>query len=210
MPASNEVDRQLKSIEALIRKVEEATDPALAATARELVQALMELHGSGLERMLGIVDQAGPDGASTIAAFGRDDLVRSLLLLYGIHPEALETRVIQALEKIRPYLQSHGAAASLVRVDDSGSVTLRLDGQSHGCGSSPAALKLAIEEAIYEAAPDVLAIATEGSIREESSAAAFVPLSQLISTASNGPIRQPERVQSEVTVPASTADRSDA
>ena len=161
MPASNEVDRQLKSIEALIRKVEEATDPALAATARELVQALMELHGSGLERMLGIVDQAGPDGASTIAAFGRDDLVRSLLLLYGLHPIVIETRVREALEKVRPYLHSHGGNVELLGIED-GVVHLRLQGNCHGCPSSAATLKQTIEEAIYEKAPDTAGIEVEG------------------------------------------------
>src|SRR5271163_1979773 len=127
-----------------------------------------QLHGAGLERMLEIVHQTATSGQAIIEALGRDDLVRSLLLLYGLHPESLESRVTQALEKTRPYLKSHGGNVTMVGVDDSGAVTLRLEGNCHGCPSSSATLKLAVEEAIYEAAPDVSAIIVQGSVQEQS------------------------------------------
>src|ERR1700684_3028502 len=184
MPTSNEVQNRLKSIEALVQRIEQVRDPALKATAEELVQSLMEFHGAAVERMLEIVYDSQESGPSTIETFGRDELVRSLLLLYGLHPDALETRVLQALEKTRPYLKSHGGNVSLLTVDDSGAVTLRLEGSCHGCPSSSATLKQAVEEAIYDAAPDVTSIIVQGSIQERSPVLAFVPLSQL---GSNGP-----------------------
>ena len=159
---TKEVQSQLKSIETLVHKIENVPDPALKATARDLVQSLMELHGAGIERMLEIVHQGSTSGPAIIEALGRDDLVRSLLLIYGLHPDGLETRVSQALEKTRPYLKSHGGNVNLVGVDDLGAVTLRLEGNCHGCPSSSATLKLAVEEAIYEAAPDVTAIIVQG------------------------------------------------
>src|SRR5580704_421364 len=174
MPASSEVLSKLKSIEGLLQQVEKANDPALTATVKELVQLVMEFHGSGFERMLEITHETGPSGASIIDALGRDDLVRSLLLLHGLHPDNLETRVMQALEKTRPYLKSHGGNVNLVRVDDSGRVTLSLEGNCHGCPSSSATLKLAVEEAIYDAAPDVTAIIVQGSIQEQSPAIAYL------------------------------------
>jgi Fe-S cluster biogenesis protein NfuA len=179
MPKSSEVQSMLRSIEALVHQIEEASDPAQAAATKELVQRLMELHGAALERMLEIVNESAPSGAPIIEALGRDDLVRSLLLLYGLHPDTLETRVMQALEETRPYLKSRGGNAVLVGVDDSGTVTLRLDGGCNSCSSSPAALKQAVEDAIYDAAPDVAAILVEGVIEDHASAMAFVPLSQL-------------------------------
>ena len=178
MPASNEVQSRLKSIEALVHRIESASDPALSSAAKELVQLLMELHGAGLERMLEIVNQT-TSGPATIEVLGRDDLVRSLFLLYGLHPDSLETRVMQALEKTRPYLKSHGGNVNLIGVDEAGAVTLRLEGNCHGCPSSSATMKLAVEEAIYDAAPDVTAIIVEGSVKEEKPALAFVPISQL-------------------------------
>ena len=68
---------------------------------------------------------------------------------------------------------------NLVAVEDSGAVTLRLEGSCHGCPSSSATLKLAVEEAIYDAAPDVTAITVEGSIQEQPPASGFVPLLSL-------------------------------
>ena len=181
MPAANATQNQLQAIEALLQKIENINNPALTATAKELVQLLMEFHGAGIERMLEIVHQTTPSGASVISALGRDDLVRSLLLLYGLHPETLETRVIQALEKTRPYLKSHSGNVALVGIDETGAVTLRLEGNCHGCPSSSATLKLAVEEAIYDAAPDVTAILVQGQVQEKAPALGFVPISNLTS-----------------------------
>ena len=97
-----------------------------------------------------------------IEQFGDDELVGSLLLLYGLHPVDLETRVRQALDKTRPYLRSHGGNVELAGVDPTGVVRLRLQGSCHGCPSSAMTLKLAIEKAIHEAAPDVAGIEVEG------------------------------------------------
>jgi Fe-S cluster biogenesis protein NfuA/nitrite reductase/ring-hydroxylating ferredoxin subunit len=129
--------------------------------------------------MLEIIHSDAPGQSTIIDALGQDPLVRSLLLLYGLHPDGLEARVQQALEKTRPYLNSHGGNVSLIGVDDAGAVTLRLEGSCHGCASSSATLKLAVEEAIYEGAPDVTAIHVEGAVEEPSRSIAFVPLSQL-------------------------------
>jgi Fe-S cluster biogenesis protein NfuA/nitrite reductase/ring-hydroxylating ferredoxin subunit len=190
---TKEVQSKLKSIEALVLQIENVPDPVAKATAKELVQSLMELHGAGFERMLEIVHQSTASGPSVIEALGRDDIVRSLLLIYGLHPDSLATRVAQALEKTRPYLKSHGGNVNLVGVNDLGAVTLRLEGNCHGCPSSSATLKLAVEEAIYEAAPDITAIIVEGSIQDQPHAGAFVPLSQL---GGNGhePKMEPERI----------------
>jgi Fe-S cluster biogenesis protein NfuA/nitrite reductase/ring-hydroxylating ferredoxin subunit len=181
MSKPTEIQARLKSIEDLVYKIEQVKDPALKATAKELVRLLMEFHGQGIERMLEIVHDAGGSDGSTIDALSRDEHVRSLLLLYGLHPEPLETRILQGLEKARPYLKSHGGNVELVAVDDTGAVTLRLEGSCQSCPSSSATLKLAVEEAIYEAAPDVTAIHVEG-VQEELAAApiaGFVPLSEL-------------------------------
>jgi Fe-S cluster biogenesis protein NfuA len=179
MPAPSNAQNQLQSIETLLQRIEEANDPAMSAMAKDLVQRLMEFHGAGIERMLEIIHKGLVGHGNVIDALGQDPLVRSLLLIYGLHPDALETRVQQALEKTRPYLKSHGGNVSLIGVDEAGKVTLRLEGSCHGCASSSATLKLAVEEAIYEAAPDVTAIVVENEVEEQSRSVAFVPLSAL-------------------------------
>jgi Fe-S cluster biogenesis protein NfuA len=71
--------------------------------------------------------------------------------------------VSQALDKARPLLKSHGGNVELINLDG-GVVRLRLQGSCHGCPSSSATLKNAIEEAIYSLAPDVNGIEVEGEI----------------------------------------------
>ncbi len=75
------------------------------ASAMELFQTIMDLHGAGLERMMEIVFDGGESGGEVIDKFARDDLVASLLLLYGLHPLDLETRVIEAIEPGAPLSQ---------------------------------------------------------------------------------------------------------
>ncbi len=156
-----ESQQLIQRIDELVRKIEAMSDPDARASAVELLQSLMELHGAGIDRMMEIAAQSGTAGAAIIEGFAEDELVRGLLLLYGLHPVALETRVVQALDKVRPYLHSHGGNVELLGIED-GAVRLRLQGSCKSCPSSAMTLKLAIEEAIYEAAPDVTAIEAEG------------------------------------------------
>lgn len=177
--SNKEIARQIESIDGMVRALEKTADTGLRSKAQDLVQALMELHGSCLEQMLEIVRSSGEAGKPIIEKFGNDQLVSSLLLLYGLHPVDLQTRVLQALEKTRPYLKSHGGNVELVSLDDAGVVTLRLTGSCDGCGSSSAALKQAVEEAIYEAAPDVTGIEVPGLEAAKTAAVGFVPLASL-------------------------------
>ncbi len=118
--------------------------------------------------------------ASAQRQFAADPLVGSLLLLYGLHPVDLETRVHQALEKVRPLLKSHGGNVDLLGIDD-GVVRLKLQGSCHGCPSSAQTLHNAIEEAIYEFAPDVAELKVEGvAVPSTPPVSGFVPLAQLV------------------------------
>jgi Fe-S cluster biogenesis protein NfuA/nitrite reductase/ring-hydroxylating ferredoxin subunit len=168
---------RLERIETLIQAIETFADPAARASAKEVIQTLMDLHGAGLEQMLNIVAEAGMPGEAIIDRFGRDDLVGSLLLLYGLHPLDMDTRVRMALDKARPYLKSHGGNVELLGITDDGVVRLRLEGSCHGCPSSAMTLKLTIEEGIYALAPDVAAIQVEGLVERPTSAPLnFIPL----------------------------------
>src|SRR5262245_35848337 len=157
--------QQLQKIEVLVHTIESAADPNVRASAVELMQSLMELHGAGIERMMEIVFENRAAGSEIIDRLAGDDLVASLLLLYGLHPLDIETRVMQALDKVRPYLRSHGGNVELIWIAD-GIVRLRFVGSCHGCASSAMTLKLAIEEAIYEFAPDVAALDVEGVVAQ--------------------------------------------
>jgi Fe-S cluster biogenesis protein NfuA/nitrite reductase/ring-hydroxylating ferredoxin subunit len=160
-------------IETLLEDVERLGDPAARETAMELVETLLDVYGEGLARVVAHVDGDG----ELARALTADELVSHLLLLHGLHPVALETRVRGALAEVRPYLESHGGDVQLVGVED-GVVRLRLEGSCSGCPSSTMTLKLAIEDAIHKAAPDVERIDADG-VDDEPAAAPAAGLLQL-------------------------------
>ena len=157
----HEARERVARVEALLGEVEALADPAAKEKALEVVQALLDLYGEGLERLVTVL--AERDDGELAEAVAADELVSHLLLLHGLHPVPLETRVHTALEEVRPYLESHGGNVELLGVDD-GIARLRLEGSCSGCPSSTVTLKLAIENAIHKAAPDVIEIAAEGAV----------------------------------------------
>jgi Fe-S cluster biogenesis protein NfuA len=151
----------MERVESLVRDLDDSPDVATRARAQEIIQTVVELHGAALERMLEIIAHAGAAGRALIDSLGEDELVASVLLLHGLHPLDLETRVLQALDSVRPRLRSHGGNVELLGVAD-GVVRLRMLGSCDGCPSSALTLKTAIEEAVLERAPDVTGIEVGG------------------------------------------------
>jgi len=76
-----EFEKRLQSIEGLLGKIESTADPSLRADVQELVQAVMDLHGAGIERMLEVIRASGEGADHVIHKLGRDELVASLLVL---------------------------------------------------------------------------------------------------------------------------------
>lgn len=174
-PEETKFQQQMKRVETLIDEVENSADPAMRAKVLELIQTLMDFHGAGIGRMMDITANAGAAGYAVFDDFARDDLASSLLLLYDLHPRAIEDRVEDAIEKVRPSLNLHEGGIELLGVRD-GVVKLRLQGSCDGCPSSALTLKHTIEEAIYAAAPDVTAIEVEGAVTVKSNTNGFVQI----------------------------------
>jgi Fe-S cluster biogenesis protein NfuA len=170
-----EFHARLQRLDTLLQGVGRLADPAARAHVREVAQAILDLHGAGLERILGHLDAAGSAGAPLLDACVRDEVIGGLLLLHGLHPLDLETRVAQALEQVRPYLRSHGGDVALLGLRD-GAVRLRLEGSCHGCPSSAVTMRQTIEEAILGRAPDVIAIEVEGEASSPSTTPDGQPL----------------------------------
>ena len=159
MAQDSAFQKRIQRIGEVVEQLESAADPNARALAKELLESLMALHGAALERILELVSEAGEAGETIVGKCGRDELVSSVLLLYGLHPVDLRSRVTRAMEKVRPYLESHAASAEVVSVGDDGRVNVRLHIKSNGCGSS--AVKSTLEAALQDAAPDAAAIIVE-------------------------------------------------
>jgi Fe-S cluster biogenesis protein NfuA len=151
-----QVGQRAERVETLLERVESVPD-SIRSSVVELLQALLELYGEGLARIVAAVDETGDTGLRH--RLTDDDLVSYLLLLHGLHPLDLATRVRLALDRVRPQLA--GGDAELVDVTE-GVVRLRLSGSAPR--SSGAKLRAAVERAapeadrveITEAAPAVL------------------------------------------------------
>ncbi|MGI8701411.1 MAG: NifU family protein [Nocardioidaceae bacterium] len=129
--------------------------------AEELVRLVADLYGAGIERMLDTMYDLGRLDDETLEALAGDELISSLLVVHGLHPYDVATRVENALESVRPYLGTHGGDVELLEVSDAGVVRLRLLGSCDGCPSSSVTLSLAVEGAVQAAAPEVTSIEVE-------------------------------------------------
>ncbi|MCJ7446467.1 MAG: NifU family protein [Bacteroidales bacterium] len=69
--------------------------------------------------------------------------------------KSIKDRVIKALERIRPYLQSDGGDIELLEVTDDFSVKVKLTGACHGCPYSMQTLKAGVEQAIIKEVPEI-------------------------------------------------------
>lgn len=140
-------------IEQLLEELRSHAPPDIWARAEEALRLVTQLYGASLAR---VVELGGPDLLAQLVA---DDLVASLLMVHDLHPHDVATRVENALVSVRPYLGSHGGNVSVETVDVvSGVVRLRMLGSCDGCPSSAVTLKLAVERAIFEAAPEITSI----------------------------------------------------
>ena len=159
MPEPQNLRDSGERIEKALTELQVRADPRSLDLAEELVRLVSDLYGAGLARMVEISQERAPD---LIAEFTADELVASLLLVQGLHPDSLDVRVEGALESVRPFLGRHGGDVELLAIDDAlGAVKLRLLGNCDGCPSSAATLQGAVEAAILEAAPEVTRIVVE-------------------------------------------------
>lgn len=150
-------------VESLLADIEQLAQPMVRDKTEELVRTVVEFYGSGLERMVELVRASDEQsGGDLIKQFTADGLLASLLILHDLHPAGTEERVLAALEKVRPYLGSHAGDVEYLGLDEAGVVRLRLAGSCNGCPSSTVTVKLAIEQAIHDAAPEVTDIQVEG------------------------------------------------
>ncbi|AGA28682.1 NifU family protein [Singulisphaera acidiphila] len=184
----NDFRSRIGRIEALIDEIERFADPVVQGQAREIVQALLEFHGAALANLVGQIAVAGPPGRAILEQAAEDELTSSLLLLHGLHPHDLETRVAQALDQVRPQLHTHGGDVELLGIDGD-VVRLRMQGSCHGCPSSAATLRQTIETAIFGAAPDVASIEVEGVV-EPANLSSLLPIVTLEPALAGGGVRR--------------------
>jgi hypothetical protein len=179
--SEKEFQEKMRRLGTLVGEIDQVPGGGSKVAARELVQLLMEVHRSCLERIMELVFQTGSEsrtsGGAIIDRLGQDPIVRNLLLLYSLHPDDLETRVVRALKGIRPHLRKFDSRVELASIHE-GAVQLRLHTSGHPHGSTIKDLRAIVEGAIYDLAPDLMSLTILAP--EEKSSSGFVPLQSLL------------------------------
>ncbi len=154
-------DALMERVQRLSAEVDRIDDPGARRAAQDLLAAVMDLYGEGLVRILAATEDAGDAGEAVRQRLSEDGVVASLMLIHDLYPVDLETRVLEALEGVRPYMESHGGNVTLLGLDE-GVARLKLEGSCDGCPASASTLELAIKQALDEAAPDLAGLEVEG------------------------------------------------
>ncbi|MDH6247804.1 Fe-S cluster biogenesis protein NfuA/nitrite reductase/ring-hydroxylating ferredoxin subunit [Mycobacterium sp. OTB74] len=154
-----------------------AAGPVARERAELLAGEITELYGAALQRIIRLSAAAAPGFAEQLAA---DDLIASLLLVHGLHPHDARRRIEDALDRVRPYLGSHGGDVAVLSVadgPDGTAVRLQFSGSCKSCPSSAVTLELTVEDAIRAAAPEVSTI----EVVAAEPAAGVIPAAALLS-----------------------------
>ena len=182
MSSEQEFQQRTDRIQQLVQRISELADEEARAAALELLQSVMDLHGSAINRVVEILTDAGDAGRSALAKLGGDPLICGLMVLYDVHPVSMQDRVAAAIEKLRPQLRKREATVELLGISD-GVVQLEIHASGHGCHSSPDAIQQQVEQAVLEAAPETVEIRVQGM---STSSAAFIPVTMLQPAAREG------------------------
>lgn len=119
-----------KRLQELIEQIQSQPNPAARALLNECLQSLLTFYGDGLSRIVSQIQKAGADGQMILERLLQDQTVNGLLLIHGLHPVDLESRLRGALEKVRPYMQSHGGNIELLNLENE-VAQVRLEGMQN-------------------------------------------------------------------------------
>lgn len=126
------------------------------AAVAELGTLVETLEREGDERallLLELVDAIHRPALAHIVAGDLDHpLAQTLMAMYDLADVEPEILVEEALDEVRPYIESHGGQVELLEVDG-GAVHLKLGGACDGCAGSAMTLTRGIEQALREHFP---------------------------------------------------------
>ena len=129
-----EFDQAVAELETLVATLERDGDER----ALLLLQLMDAIHRPALELLL-VGDLDHPISAAVLA-------------MYDLVPLDERTQIEEALDEIRPYIESHGGGLDLLDVDG-GTIHVRLSGSCHGCAASAMTLRRGVETKLRERIP---------------------------------------------------------
>jgi Fe-S cluster biogenesis protein NfuA/nitrite reductase/ring-hydroxylating ferredoxin subunit len=160
-----DLNQEGKQLQEWIRQIESLPQAESRELFYKCLQSILALHHDGLTQILRLIKNSGAAGREINDAMFRDKLVSSILLIHNLHPVPLEMRLRGALDKVRPYMESHGGNVALLELAND-TARLRLEGTCKSCPSSSVTLELAVRQAVEEACPDLAGFEVEGVVAQ--------------------------------------------
>jgi hypothetical protein len=141
------VEQRLTRLDAVLGQLERIPGRT-AELAMEAVELLLDVYAEALARVGDRIDLRA-------AGLTRDDLVRHLLVLHGLHPDPPDERAARAVAELGGLAARHGATVELFGVEGA-TVHIGVSGSSScGCGSASADLDDAVRDCLTAAAPEL-------------------------------------------------------
>jgi len=164
-----EFDQAVAELETLVGTLERDGDER----ALLLLQLMDAIHRPAFELML-----AGQADHPVAAA---------VLAMYELVPLDEHSQIEEALDEVRPYIESHGGELELLEVDG-GIVHVRLGGSCHGCAASAMTLRRGVEEKLRERIPWFEEIVAHDPVEaDEAPVPGALPMVQVGASASLSP-----------------------
>lgn len=146
------LDKMLSDITSLEALTEDwPSEISAASTAR--ATAIDALNAEAIRRLIRMLKDVPGFGAALREAAG-DEVVYAVLRRHGILKPSLHERVEDALESIRPMLDSHGGDVEVVAVEPP-RVDVRFLGACDGCPASALTFYSGVKKAIQDAMPEI-------------------------------------------------------
>ena len=161
VPAEDRAEALLERVQELQDRLDSVGESTTRNLAEELVSAVVQMYGAGLEGILERLLAGGEAGEQIAVSLTDDPFLATLLLIHDLHPVPLEARVQEALDSVRPYMESHGGNVELLSLEN-GIARIHLRGSCSDCSASAVTLELAIKQALEQAAPDLEGLEVEG------------------------------------------------
>ena len=179
-PADADAERLKERADAIDRLLDElraSSGPLGFSRVEELVSALVELYGAGLERLLSHVRDFAVDAPGLESRLAGDELLASLLSLHGLHPYGIEVRIRQALDALETRLCDRALRLELVAMD-AVRVELRLLGE--GSVELKRALADVAKRVVGQAAPELTEVHIAGLPDVPAASPALIPVERLL------------------------------
>ena len=133
--------------------VQRLTDDDAKMKAVALKDAVEAFNKLGLTRIVQKL-KADERGKQLLFELVDDPAVYALFALHGIVKPDLSPKIVQVLEDVRPFMQSHGGDVEFVKIEGS-TVFVRLQGSCNGCSQSAVTLRNNVEEAVKSNFPQI-------------------------------------------------------